>query len=292
MLRAAVIWTLHTAAKRAREQPMIPADSMTRRRQNVQRTFQYLVSTAWIEHANRGSMPWTEWHEEGWVSKPGRAGRPTAHILTRDYTPARVDSDTSDATQLYTDGAWTDPEGDADWEPASWGVAEMEPTRGRWGDTFPTAQWTHTGPLDDSQAKLTWVDSGAVITDAHDPAYIGAPTHTNNTGELTAMYRALERALGRPQRPHVIHSDSLYTIHMTTGRWMPRRKGARNRDLINATRVLYRRLQRGGAGIHLRHVRSHIRIPGNELADRLAEVGGSLEQSTQWLRAWMDSERE
>ena len=167
-------------------------------------------------------MPWTEWHEEGWVSKPDRAGRPTAHILTKDYTPASVDGDTSSATQLYTDGAWTDPEeGDADWEPASWGVAEMIPTHDRWGDTFPTAKWTHAGPLDDSRARLTWVDSGAVITDAHDPAYIGAPTHTNNTGELTAMYRALERALGRPQRPHVIHSDSLYTIHMTTGRWMP-----------------------------------------------------------------------
>ena len=126
----------------------------------------------------------------------------------------------------------------------------MEPTRSRWADTFPTAQWTQTGPLDDSQARLTWVDSGAVITDAHDPAYIGAPTHTNNTGELTAMYRALERALGRPQRPHVIHSGSLYTIHMTTGRWMTRWKGARNRDLINATRVLYRRLQRERRGWH------------------------------------------
>ena len=53
--------------------------------------------------------------------------------------------------------------------------------------------------LDDSQARLTWVGSGAVITEAHDSAYIGAPAHTNNTGELThtAMYRALERALGR-----------------------------------------------------------------------------------------------
>ena len=125
-------------------------------------------------------------------------------------------------------------------------------------------------------ARLTWVDSGAVITEAQDPAYIGAPAHTNNTGELTAMYRALERALGQPRRPHVIHSDSLYTIHMITGRWMSRRKGACNRDLINATHALialYRRLQRSVAGIYLRHVRSHIRVPGNELADRLAGVG-------------------
>ena len=287
MLHAAVIWTLHTAAKRAREQPMVPADSMTRRRQNVQRTLQHLISTAWIEHANRGSMPWTDWQEEGWVSRPNQAGRPTAHILTRDYTPAPNDGDLRGATQLYTDGSWIEPEGEQDWEPASWGVAEMVPTtRAQW-DTFPTAQWTHAGPLDDSQARLTWVDSGAVITEAHDPAYIGAPAHTNNTGELTAMYRAIERALGQPQRPHVIHSDSLYTIHMTTGRWRTRRKGARNRDLINATHALYRRLQRNGAGVSLRHVRSHIRVPGNEMADRLAGVGGNLARSTQWLRAWL-----
>ena len=46
----------------------------------------------------------------------------------------------------------------------------------------------------------------------------GRRTAHGRGGELTAMYRALERALGRPRRPHVIHSDSLYTIHMTTGR--------------------------------------------------------------------------
>ena len=96
-----------------------------------------------------------------------------------------------------------------------------------------------------------------------------------------------DEPLGQPQRPHVIHSDSLYTIHMTTGRWMTRRKGARNRDLINATHALYRRLQRNGAGVSLRHVRSHIRVPGNEMADRLAGVGGNLARSTQWLRAWL-----
>ena len=67
-------------------------------------------------------------------------------------------------------------------------------------EIFPTAQWTHTGPLDDSQARLTWVNRGAVITEAHDPAYIGAPTHTNDTGELTAMYCALERAWLAKQR--------------------------------------------------------------------------------------------
>ena len=116
------------------------------------------------------------------------------------------------------------------------------------------AQWTQNGSFGDSQARLTWVNSGAVINHRSTtrPRIHRRTAHTNNTGELTAMYCALERALGRLRRPHVIHSDSLYTIHMTTGRWMTRRKGARNRDLTHQSmpraHCTGRRLQRGGAG--------------------------------------------
>ena len=45
----------------------------------------------------------------------------------------------------------------------------------------------------------------------------------------------------------------------------------------------------GPAYTYLRHVRSHVRVPGNELADRLAGVGGSLEQSTQSVAAGVAS---
>ena len=76
------------------------------------------------------------------------------------------------------------------------------------------AQWTQNGSFGDSQARLTWVNSGAVINHRSTtrPRIHRRTAHTNNTGELTAMYCALERALGRLRRPHVIHSDSLYTI--------------------------------------------------------------------------------
>ena len=110
--------------------------------------------------------------------------------------------------------------------------------------------------------------------------------HTNNTGEMTAMSRALDRAAQRSAVPHVIHSDSLYTIHMTTGHWMPRCK--RNRDMVERLQVKYRRLQRRGAGVFLRHVRSHIRVIGNELADQLAGGGcHDLASAREWLRRWV-----
>ena len=104
---------------------MIPADSMARPRQNVQRTT--LHSSTWS--ARRGlstRTTETDGHEEGWVkSKPDHAGRPTAHILTRDYTSAHINGDLHNATQLYTDGSWIDPARGrsglvTDWEPARW----------------------------------------------------------------------------------------------------------------------------------------------------------------------------
>ena len=41
---------------------------------------------------------------------------------------------------------------------------------------------------------------GQVETDPHSERYIGAAKHTNNTGELTAMYYMIDRALRRRNR--------------------------------------------------------------------------------------------
>ena len=47
-----------------------------------------------------------------------------------------------------------------------------------------------------------------------------------------------------------------------------------NREIVASTRGLWRRLQRQrDAEVELRHVRSHTRVSGNELADWLADVG-------------------
>ena len=112
------------------------------------------------------------------------------------------------------------------------------------------------------------------MTDPKEKEFIGATAHTNNTGELTAMHKALSDALMRPAGGgrEIIWSDSLYTINMTTGRWRPR--CPRNREIVASTRGLWRRLQRQrDTEVELRHVRSHTRVPGNELADWLAEIG-------------------
>ena len=164
-----------------------------------------------------------------------------AYILTATY--AAVDTTvplTQHATDLYTDGSWVAPDTPAEWTPARWGVAEFTPTAATHGNAFPLSQWTSTGPANGDRAELTWVDHREVCTEPGEAGYVGAAAHTNNTGEITAMYHALRRAAKRPERTHVIHSDSLYTIHMTTGKWMPRQKGVRNRVAIDAVRRLYR----------------------------------------------------
>ena len=84
-----------------------------------------------------------------------------------------------------------------------------------------------------------------------------------------------------------------------TGHWMPRRKGKRNAPLISTIRGMWRRLQRRRPGeATLRHVRSHIKVPGNELADWLAERGkltqraDMLQPAIEHMRAWLREHRD
>ena len=142
-------------------------------------------------------------------------------------------------------------------------------------DCVPLAQYTSQGQ-DPAKGKgrITWTMLGAVQHEPSEPGDIGARACTNNTGELSAMYYAIERARGRARGrgKEIIWTDSLYTMHMTTGRWMTRSK--RNAVLVRALRAKWRRLQRTRPGeVELRHVRSHTECPGNELADALADRG-------------------
>ena len=132
--------------------------------------------------------------------------------------------------------------------------------------------------------------------DSLKPDYIGAPAPTNNTGEMSAMYYALQRTLQRPRASgrEEIHSDSLYAIHMATGKWMPQRKH-RNAPMIADLRRMWRRVQVSRPReVTLHHVRSHTKVPGNELADWLADNGAqsrhttSLACASAWMRAWLD----
>ena len=120
---------------------------------------------------------------------------------------------------------------------------------------------------------------------------------TNNTGELSALYWALHRARARRPRvgKEVIHSDSLYAINMATGKWMPKVK--RNAAMIGRVRALWYKLQAARPGeVTLRHVRSHVKVPGNEIADWLAGRGArtgrtTLAQAERWMEQWLRRQR-
>ena len=71
----------------------------------------------------------------------------------------------------------------------------------------------HSATEDENSIKGT-AKFGMVEKERGEPEYIGAQAHTNNTGELTAMYVALCAALARPYGSgrEIIWSDSLYAI--------------------------------------------------------------------------------
>ena len=211
---------------------------------------------------------------------------------------------------MYTDGAWDGEEqqkngGDGQQgppPPAGWGIAEIT-MDGADGQVnvgqvcIPIGQLT-TGDDPSGTGRLTYVDSERVAIDEQDQDnYIDAPGMTNNTGELTALYWALRRA--RARKPgvgrEVIHSDSLYAINMATGKWMPKVK--RNAPMIGRIRTLWYKLQAARPGeVALRHVRSHIKVPGNEIADWLAGRGASigrttLAQAERWIARWLQQQR-
>ena len=60
------------------------------------------------------------------------------------------------------------------------------------------------------------------------------------------------------------------------GIWLPHK--GKNISLVKEARAMWRRAQalRGRHAVRIEHVRSHTMVPGNELADRLAELGRSL----------------
>jgi len=124
--------------------------------------------------------------------------------------------------------------------------------------------------------------------------YLDAPAHTNNTGEMSAMYYALRRASHRKQNVgrEIIHTDSLYAMNMATGKWMPSRKH-RNAKMVARLRREWRRVQQRRPGeVRIQHVRSHIKVPGNELADWLADRGAkgaatTTGEATTWIQSWL-----
>ena len=284
VVHACTQWVIHTTrcashAAKGGSKEYLKAPAMMR---VVRRKVQELVSARW-RAALRAKD--TRAFKEAWCDTGTalllRDGSVRACALSRTVgrtrAPRATDADREPAVVLYTDGAWAPDDGEFE---AGAGVAELElvqnsPDQASEGDDlFDLRQiGTDRSTPPAVLGRLTHVWSGPVETGRpHPPDCIGALKQSNNTGELTALYRALLRAAGRASDapPEDILTDSLYARNVTLGVWRGKRR--RHELMIRHLRRLWMQIQakRGRGTVRIQHVRSHIGVPGNELADRVA----------------------
>jgi ribonuclease HI len=111
-----------------------------------------------------------------------------------------------------------------------------------------------------------------------------SPHGTNNTAELHGLYQALliAEAVDEPVR---IHSDSTYAINaISTWGYNWKAKGWKtkagmrpNINIIEPAHELYDQIQ---DRVQLLHVRGHTGVEGNELADRMAMLAITREETS------------
>ena len=127
---------------------------------------------------------------------------------------------------------------------------------------------------------------GPVITTPGERGYLGAEIGTNNTGELSAMVEALRWALhaegARRFGVITIWYDSEYAYGQVTGT----NRARKNVLLVRYARLLRSRTERVRE-VRFQHVKGHSGDPGNEAADRAAELGaGGQERRAQGWEGW------
>ena len=207
--------------------------------------------------------------------------------------------------RTYVDGSWTEPEENQPPPPAGAGLVtfRMSPQRNVphsqqntiEPDSFPLDQRTMHADAKKGRGFIHHVRAWQVETDPLAPGWIGARKSTNNTGEITALVEAMEMAItrGTGAGREEISSDSLYAINMTTGKWMPKREI--NQEIIWHARVTWQKLQdQRPREVDIVHVRSHTKVPGNEVADRLTDIGAQMNSATvidmeRWMTDWLEN---
>ena len=107
---------------------------------------------------------------------------------------------------------------------------------------------------------------GPVRTDKGAAGYIGADKHSNNTGELSAIYWAIKSAESAGVLEMVLRYDSKYAAGMARGLWQPEK----NKELIRAVRGAVRDTR---VTVWWKHVKGHSGHKWNDRADELAEEG-------------------
>ena len=134
-----------------------------------------------------------------------------------------------------------------------------------------------------------------VQTDPDSPTYLGADTHTNNTGELTGLAESLRYLLSDAVDPGlhvVIRPDSEYTISIGTGDITPKK----NRRLALTIRSMYLLAQKKCRRLRWAHVRGHSDNEWNNVVDSLAVQGamagpgGGTMSGSLWRRTRLDGD--
>ena len=143
---------------------------------------------------------------------------------------------------------------------------------------------TKVGDFEGKHERVTEAAAGRVNLELGSPAYRGATTQSNNTGELTALLRAIHGEVGATGRATFM-VDSTYAINTATGRTVPSSgKGGANRLLATRLRAAYRLLQQErGDQISIQHVKFHLGVRGNEAADKLANMGADIEDEHRFV---------
>ena len=132
-------------------------------------------------------------------------------------------------------------------------------------------------PKEGCEGEVRFAECGQVGLTPGEPGYRGATRHTNNTGELTALLRAIETERSRQDGRSVeFCTDSLHAMRVAIGATT---KGKANRELKRRVRAAYVGLceRRGHRRVSVRHVYAHNRLAGNETADKLAKAGANNE---------------